>query len=114
MQAQKLVMVKFEPASNANRFSVVGLDVKFQDVRVLEYVLAPRTAHLHVVMNSHVNVEQIRVFELLVARAAFEHVSSGILVLFDFVYLERTRRGEALAAVRAHPHSEDINHSVSV
>lgn len=82
-------------------------DVKFQDVRVLEYVFAPWTAHLNIVMNPHVDVEEIRVFELLVARAALEHVARGILVLFDFVDLECTRGGEALATVRAHPHSEE-------
>lgn len=99
-------MVKFQPAGNANRFGVMRFDVKFQDVRVLKYVFAPRTAHLNIVMNPHVDVEKIRVFELLVARAALEHVARSILVLFDFVDLERTRGGEALATVRAHPHSE--------
>jgi len=84
---------------------VVRFDVKFQDVRVLEYVFAPWTAHLYIVMNPHVDVKQIRVFELLVARAALEHVARSILVLFDFMDLERTRGGEALATVRAHPHS---------
>lgn len=88
--------------------------MKFQDVRVFEYIFTPRTAHFHVVMNSHVDVEKIRVLELLVARATLEHVSSGILVLFDFVDLERTRRGEALAAVRAHPHSEERKSQESV
>lgn len=82
-------------------------DVKFQDVRVLEYVFAPWAAHLYIVMNPHVDVKQIRVLELLVARAALEHVARGILVLFDFMDLERTRGGEALATVRAHPHSEE-------
>jgi len=98
-------MVKFQPAGNANRFGVMRFDVKFQDVRVLEYVFAPWTAHLNIVMNPHVDVEKIRVFELLVARATLEHMARGILVLFDFVDLERTRGGEALATVRAHPHS---------
>lgn len=73
---------------------------------MLEYVFAPWTTHLYIVMNPHVDVEQIRVFELLVARAALENVARGILVLFDFVDLERTRGGEALATVRAHPHSK--------
>jgi len=41
-----------------------------------------------------------------VARATLEHMARGILVLFDFVDLERTRGGEALATVRAHPHSK--------
>ena len=99
-------MVKFQPAGNANRFGVMRFNVKFQDVRVLEYVFAPWTAHLNIVMNPHVDVEKIRVFKLLVACAALEHVARGILVLFDFVDLERTRGGEALATVRAHPHSE--------
>lgn len=107
-------MVEFQPTSHTDRFRVVGFDVKFQHVRVLEDVFTPRTAHLHVVVNPHVDVEQIRVLELLVARAALEHVSSGILVLFDFVDLKRTGRGEALAAMRAHPHSEDTKSHGSV
>lgn len=90
MQAQKFVVVEFQPAGDANRFRVMRFDVKFQDIRVLEYVLAPRTAHLYVVMNSHVDVEKIRVFEFLVARAAFKHVASGVLVLLDFMDLEGT------------------------
>ena len=116
MQAKKFVVVKFQPTCNANRFGVMRFDVKFQDVRVLEYVFATRAAHLYIVMNPHVDVKQIRVLELLVTRAALEHVACSILVLFDFMDLERTRGGEALATVRAHPHSEErkLQGSVSV
>ena len=81
-------MVEFQTASHTNRFRVVRSDVKFQNIWVLKYVFAPRTAHLYIVMNSHVNVEEVRVLEFLVARAAFENVASGVFMLLDFVNLK--------------------------
>jgi len=88
VEAKKLIVVKLEPTRNAHWFRMMCLDVDLETIRMLENVFATWTAHLDIVMDPHVNVKKIRVLEFLVARATFQDVTRGVLVLFHFVNLQ--------------------------